>query len=89
MTKTIRFKSEATIWRKEYLNLKPNTVREFSFKERDDIRKEILDDFIYGRWNLIDIEIENIETTEIFVRRVTDVTFFNNQYIISWLPTID
>lgn len=86
MSKRIKFKSRDDIWRKEYLNLKCNTLRQFSFEEREDIRKEILDDFILGRWNLIDIEIRNLSTNEIFIRRVTDVTFFNNQYIISWSP---
>ena len=71
---------------KEYQGLKKNTVR--IFDDRKDIRLEILKDFIDGRWNLIDIEIENTKTTEIFVRHVTDVTRFETKkediYIISW-----
>lgn len=82
MAKRIKFKSTPENWRKEYLGLKPNTVRKFS--ETDDIRKEILCDFMDGTWNLIDIEIENTKTSEVFFRRITDVTIYDEFYIISW-----
>ncbi len=82
MPKTIKFKSKPENWKKEYSGLKRNTTR--IFNEGFDIRKEVLDDCIAGKWNLIDIEIENTKTTEIFTRHVTDVTPFENIYIISW-----
>jgi len=50
MAKRIIFKSKDDIWRKEHLGLKCNTVRDFSSKEKDDVRKKILDDYICGRW---------------------------------------
>ncbi len=82
MSKRIVFKSFPEYWRKEYLGLKPNTLRKID--ATDDVRWEILNDFIFGKWNLIDIEIENTETKEVFVRRVTDVTRFEDFFIISW-----
>lgn len=81
--KTIKFKSIPEYWEKEYLNLKPNTIR--MIEERD-IRKEILDDWLNGKWNLIRIEIENTKTKEVFFREVQDVTKFEGYYIISWKP---
>ncbi len=83
MVKTIRFKSITKMWIKEYLGLKPNTLRVFD--DDTDIRKEILDEFISGRCTMIDVEMINAETQEEFIRRVTDVTKFNGEYIISWL----
>ncbi len=80
MAKRIKFRSNPENWRKEYLGLKPNTVRSFD----EDIRFEILNSFIDGTWNLIDIEIENTKTTETFIRRITDITVIDTYYIISW-----
>ena len=82
MAKRITFKSTPDNWKKEYLGLKPNTLRKIDAS--DDIRWGVLNDFIFGAWNIIDIEIENTETTEVFVRRVTDVTRFDDFFIISW-----
>ena len=79
--KTIKFKSVQHHWRKEYLGLKSNTVR---FSKEDDIRFEILKDFINGKINAINIEIENTITKEVFKRRVTDVSYYCNIFIISW-----
>jgi len=80
--RTIKFKSIPEIWRKEYLGLKPNTLREFNDKE--DIRREILMLWIKGKRNAINVEMENTLTTEVFTRRVTDVTPWGKSYIISW-----
>ena len=80
----IEFKSDQKNWKKEYSGLKSNTVREFSYMKKKDIREEILNNFVNERLNILDIEIENTTTKERFVRRVKDVTFWNNQYIISW-----
>ncbi len=80
----IEFKSDRRNWKKEYSGLKPNTVRVFSYMKKKDIREEILNNFVNERLNILDIEIENTSTHERFVRRVKDVTFWNNEYIISW-----
>ena len=80
--RTIRFKSIPVIWRKEYLGLKPNTLR--TFEDSQDIRLEIIELWEKGKLNAINIEIENTETHEMFTRRVIDITFWKNEYIISW-----
>ena len=81
-TKTISFKSTPENWRKEYLGIKRNTVREGKVDE--DSRFMILTNYMAGRLNLLDITIENTKTYETFTRHVTDVTWFNGGYIISW-----
>ncbi len=81
--KTIRFKSNQDNWKKEYLGLKRNTVRRFTIN-KDDIRQEVLDNFIDALWTSINIEIENTLTKETFIRQVTDVTKWHDFYIISW-----
>lgn len=83
--KTIRFKSIPENWRKEYLGIKKNTVRVFNMDDdKDDIRFEILQRYVFnGEW-LLNIEIENTETREVFTREVTDVTLYQNIFIISW-----
>jgi len=83
MAKTIRFNSTPEFWRKEYLGIKPNTIRKST--DSEDVRFEILNDFMDGRWNLIDIEVSNTVTKEEFTRRVTDVSEWDGYYIISWL----
>lgn len=87
MVKTIRFKSIPDYWKKEYLGLKPNTIREID--STDDVRFEVLNEFLFGDTNIIDVEIENTETHEIFVRRVTDVTRFDDYFIISWVHNLN
>lgn len=83
--RTIYFKSTPNNWRKEYLGIKPNTLRSFeTILNSIDIRKEILDKYLLCELNLINIVITNTETKETFTREVTDVTFFNEMYIISW-----
>ena len=82
--KTITFKSTTENYRKEYLGLKPNTIRYFTIDEKNDIRKQILDDFIAGKINDICIEITNVSTHEYFIRRITDVSLFEEWYVISW-----
>ena len=80
--KTIRFKSIPDMFRIEYLDLKNNTLRKFD--EVNDIRKEILDDFMLGKVTVIRIEIINTQTGEMFTRMVRDVTVWNDFYIITW-----
>lgn len=80
--KRITFKSNPENWRKEYLGLKKNTIRQKDIGL--DARFDILAQFINQECNMLEIEIENTETGEAFVRTVTDVTLYNNWYIISW-----
>ena len=82
MTKQITFKSTPENWKKEYLGLKRNTVREF--KEKGDLRQEIILEYIREELNLLNVVIVNTRTKEEFTRSVTDVTGFNDLYIISW-----
>lgn len=79
--KTLRFKSNPANWRKEFLGLKCNTVRNV---ESNDPRKEILDEYLDRQTQMIAVEITNTGTQEVFRRIVTDVTFWENVYIISW-----
>lgn len=84
MPKTIKVKSTPDNWRKEYTGIKNNTLRTFGKGLKDTIRKEILDDYINGKWNLINIEVENTHTSEVFTRSVRDVTKYKQWYIITW-----
>ena len=84
MAKTIKFKSTPENWLKEFLGLKRNTVRIRSPEDEGDIRFEILDDFISGKWHTINVEIEKNPGYEVFTRPVTDVTKYCDIYIISW-----
>ena len=79
----IIFKSNPENFRKEYLGLKKNTIRHFD-GTKDDIREVILNDWIDNEKTMIEIEIQNKETNELFVRTVTDVTYYEGWYIISW-----
>jgi hypothetical protein len=81
-TKTIQFKSTPENWIKEYTGLKSNTIRKFT--ESNDVRKEILRDWIDNITKIINIEIYNTTTQEFFTRRITDVTKFEDYFIISW-----
>jgi len=82
LMKLIKFKSTPSFWRKEYLGLKPNTVRQFD--EVDDPRIVLLVNWQMEDSNELTIEIENIKTKEVFKRRVTDVSHYNTHWIISW-----
>ena len=79
---TIKFKSTPVNWRKEYLGLKNNTIRKQD--DEDDVRFNILKDFVYCNLTILNIEIKNTETKEVFSRLVTDVTLFDDYFIISW-----
>lgn len=81
--KTITFKSKPFYFRKEVLGLKRNTVRRFK-ENKQDIRQELLNDYISSDLNLLQITIINNVTLERFTRQVTDVTEFEGYYIISW-----
>ena len=81
----IEFKSDPKLYRKEFLGLKSNTVRDIKIP---DVRQEILMDYNRGKFTNLTITIVNKETSEQFTREVTDVTFFNNLWIISWSSSI-
>jgi len=83
--KRIDFKSTAENYRKEYLGLKKNTVRDLAEDSpENDIRREILDEFISGKLDNLFVRIIKTSTSESFERSVTDVTIFKGVYIISW-----
>jgi hypothetical protein len=83
--KTIAFKSIPENFRKEYLGLKSNTVRDLEEDSpENDIRRELLKDFIGGKLTFLTVQIKNTITEEYFLRNVTDVTKFDGLYIISW-----
>jgi len=84
MAKTITFKSTPENWTKEYLGLKCNTLRKPD-KEQD-VRFEVIADYLNGQITKINVEIENTRTHEKFVRPITDITFFDGYFIISWSP---
>jgi len=87
MAKTIQFKSNMENWRKEYLGLKRNTIRLFDMAKKEDaqdVRREVLQDYLGGDLNILFIEIQNTHTKEVFRREVTDVTYYEGLYIISW-----
>lgn len=81
----VKFKSTQENYRKEFLGLKRNTFRIRDYNTRlKDIRFEILDKWIKGKYNNLTIEIINAKTNESFVREITDVTEYESWYIISW-----
>ena len=80
--RTIEFKSTQENFRKEYLGLKANTLRVLD--KEDLIRSELLFNFEMGNLNLLSIKITNTKTGEYFTRVVTDVTKYEDWYIISW-----
>ena len=78
----IEFKTIPVFFRKEYLGLKNNTVRVQD--DPEDIRFEILNNFISGKINLLNIVIINPETQEQFTRIIRDVVDYKGTYIITW-----
>jgi hypothetical protein len=82
MIPTIPFKSSPENFRKEYLGWKSNTVRRLP---TGDFRRQILDDWISGKITLLMLEITNsTNSDEMFARLITDVTYWEGIYIISW-----
>ena len=77
--KTIIFKSTPKYWNKEALKLKRNTVRKIDTDERF----EALEKWRKQKYDLT-IGILNTETKKIFYQKITDVTKFDNYFIISW-----
>ena len=80
----ITFKSKTPYYEKEEEGHKCNTVRNV---EDTDLRFEDLMEIIQandygGRLDII--EIINPETEERFERTITDVTYYDERFIISW-----
>ena len=80
----VDFKSVPFNYDKEKDGRKPNTLRRFSVI--DDPRRNLLE-----RWADLDlsplsqhIRITNTETGESFERSITDVTYWDGWFIISW-----
>lgn len=78
-SKQIIFKSFPDLWNKEFFSLKRNTLR----KKYTDERFTFIKEYLAGECDL-NIGIVNTKTGKIFYRDVTDVSEFDNYYIISW-----
>jgi hypothetical protein len=79
---SITFKSTPENYIKELSGKKCNTCRKKD--NPTDSRFVLLDDFRHGKINELEIQITNTETGASFTRKITDVTIFEEIYIISW-----
>jgi hypothetical protein len=73
----LEFKSIPEIFEKERSGRKPNTLR--TFENKDDERLIKIYTGVAKR-----IRITNTETKETFERTITDITNWNENWIISW-----
>lgn len=82
----VSFKSLPKYYQKEKSGIKNNTVRYFYFPDLTDKRIKLLNKFRKGEIKELEIEICLYKEVkqESFVRRVTDVSIFNNHFIITW-----
>lgn len=80
--KVIEFKSVEPYFSKEVLDIKNNTIREFQ-KGFNDSRETILKYWLKKPFELY-IKIINPKVNQEFIRKVRDVTKYNNIYIITW-----
>lgn len=78
--KQIYFKTKSPYFEKERDGLKCNTVRELGF---DDTRHEDLMNWLQTK-EPTEITIINPLTDERFTRIITDVTYYDERWIISW-----
>jgi hypothetical protein len=78
----VEFKSLPEYYEKERLGLKCNTVR--LHDKRGDNRFNLLDLWLAGELRELYVKIKNTDTKKIFKRKITDVTKFDDYYIISW-----
>ena len=93
---TIHFKSDPFYFETEQAGRKPNTIRKFDLTDKGDSNRLAFLYTLLNR-NLGKLEralnteyyiiIENTETTETFTRRITDVSEWNEYFIISWQHT--
>ena len=77
----IIFKSTPDNWFKEANGQKRNTVRK---QDIPDARFGLLNRWLNGERMPLIIGIKNTETGDIFYRNVSDVTKFEEVYVISW-----
>jgi hypothetical protein len=87
MTNSIKkylvFKSEPLFFFKERDGSKPNTIREV--KDKDDYRLHLLE---HG--NPKKIKIINAGNPKMFfTRKITDISYWNGLWIISWKHEVD
>ena len=86
MTNSIKkylvFKSEPLFYYKELDGSKPNTIRKIT--DKDDYRYELL---TYGKPKKIKI-INAENPKESFTREITDVSYWEGFWIISWLHPV-
>ena len=80
----IIFKTKTPYYEKEEDGNKSNTVRQVGDADSrfDDLMEIIQADDYYGR--LDKIKIINAKTGESFERIITDVTYYDERFIISW-----
>lgn len=83
------FKSLPQYYRKEVLDIKNNTVRQF--KNKANRNKKVLDSYLNGDIGILFLEMHNKKRyeEEAFGRTVRDVTKFGDIYIITWKPEAD
>lgn len=82
MAHNMDFKSIPENYRKEMLDLKRNTVRKFD--DEKDIRKEICDRWINNEIDHVTCTIFNTHGLSQITKVVTDITKWDDIYIISW-----
>ena len=82
MSFMVQYKSTPENFSKEYNGLKPNTVRRY---EPDDARIRTLKEYLpWENDGYIMISLAN-EPRTFFIRRIVDVTFWEDLVIISWV----
>lgn len=81
MTNVVRFRTLPIYWEKEEDGSKSNTVREVP--SCYDERFEILRGWVKG--DDLTIEIAEVGSSRVFQRKVSDVTFWKNLCVISWV----
>jgi hypothetical protein len=78
----VKFKSNNSFYFKEKDGTKNNTVK---LEENCDVRFNILDEYIKGKWNRLVVQIHLVgQKHELFQRIVKDVSFYEGIYIITW-----
>jgi len=81
MVLIICFKTRSPYFEKERDGLKCNTVRTIG---EDDLRFDVCMSFIQGDNLDAEIVITNPQTEEKFRRKITDITYYDERFIISW-----
>jgi len=82
MKRMYEFKSQDKYFHKERIGLKPNTIREIDLDDERFV--ELITHAINGFNENLFIKIVNVQTGDVFMREITDITWFKNMMIISW-----